>query len=68
VVEPFKYETKLKEHVLCVDTLGLDCEVTSCILNYIEKKCEFFREQWEKKEFDMLLADILLFLEEEPSN
>ena len=63
VIESFKYETKMLEYVLCVDTLGKDSELREEILSYVEGKANFFREKWENKEYNMLLADILLYIE-----
>jgi hypothetical protein len=33
----------------------------------LDTKIDFFRQQWEEKEYKMLLDDILQFLEDEPA-
>lgn len=65
MIEQFKYETRQKDYVLCVDTLGLDSQIPEAVLDYIDQKVGFFKEKWEYKEYKMLLEDILQFIEEE---
>lgn len=67
VIESFQYETKQKEFVVCIDTMGKDSEIGESYLSFIESKVDFFRQQWEAEEYKMLLDDILQFLEDEPS-
>jgi len=43
VIEPFSYETKEKNYVISVDTLGKDIEISEEILNYIEHKIDYFK-------------------------
>lgn len=65
VIEQFKYETKNKDYVVAVDTLGLDSALSEELLKYIQNRVDYFREKWEYKEYKMLLEDILQFNEEE---
>ena len=62
VIEEYKYDTKLKEFIICVDTMGKDREIPEKVLDFLQDKVEFFRETWEKKEYKMLLDDILQYL------
>jgi len=62
VIEPFKYETKAKDYVISVDTMGKDVEVSEEILTYLDQKVDYFKEKWEYKEYKMLLEDILQYL------
>lgn len=64
VIEQFKYETKNKDYVVAVDTLGLDSPLSEELLKYIQSRVDYFREKWEYKEYKMLLEDILQFNEE----
>lgn len=65
MIDQFKYETRQKDYVVCVDTLGLDSQIPEAVLDYIDQKVDFFKEKWEYKEYKMLLEDILQFIEEE---
>lgn len=65
MIEQFKYETRQKDYVVCVDTLGLDSQIPEAVLDYIDQKVDFFKEKWEYKEYKMLLEDILQFIDEE---
>ncbi len=47
--------------------MGKDAEIPETVLNFIEEKIDFFRQEWEEKEYKMLLGDILQFIEDEPS-
>lgn len=62
VIEQFKYETRQKDYVVSVDTMGMDSQISEETLNYIDQKVDFFREKWEYKEYKMLLEDILQYI------
>ena len=45
-IDPFQYDTKLKEYVVCIDTMGRDCEISENILDFVMDKVEFFQREW----------------------
>lgn len=65
VIEPFVYETRVKEFVVCLDTMGRDSSMCEQLLDWVEEKVAYFKGQWEDKEYEMLLDDIKLYIEEE---
>ena len=46
MIEQFKYETKSKDYVIAVDTLGLDSPISEELLKYIQNRVDYFKEKW----------------------
>ena len=52
-------------YLLGCDTLGQDSVIATTVLDQIDEKVKYFVSKFEEKEKNMLLHDILAFIEEE---
>lgn len=51
-----------KKYVFCVDTVGMDCELTESDRSFVEEIVSHFKTCWEAKELEMIKADAQLYI------
>lgn len=58
------YNTDEIKLVVCLDTLGQDCEISEAQRNYVIEWVQYFRAEWERAENESLKHDVTLYIKQ----
>ncbi|CAG9313927.1 unnamed protein product [Blepharisma stoltei] len=63
-IQEAPYVTTDIKLVVCVDTMGKDCEISEEKRNYVIQWVEFFKSQWERAEDESLRHDVSVYMKQ----